>query len=143
MQSQRNIFKIILERKRKRLKKNSTNSKVKCEIDQNILKQQQSIVCGLEAMSHASTKGRSNTTASISGSTYRNATITCNNELDVAISDFIYSKGLPFSICDLAHFKRLLKLVKFVTKEYKVPNRNRMSSDLLDQSYTQRIIDYK
>ena len=132
---------VIKERNRIREKKQSNNVKVKSEIVDNIVQQQQSIVCGLEAMSESVKQGTLCTNASTS--TVRTVTQYHQQQLDIAISDFIFSKGLPFSICDSNHFKRLLQLARFVNKEYKIPNRNRMSSDLLDHSYAQRIKDYK
>ena len=36
----------------------------------------------------------------------------------------------------------MLKCARFVTGKHKVPNRNRMSTDLLDCSYKQRLTDY-
>ena len=132
---------IIKERNRIREKKQSNNVKVKSEIVENICQQQQSIVCGLEAMHEATKEGRFS--ANNSTSTVRNVTDHHQQQLDVAISDFIFSKGLPFSICDSQHFKRMLSLARFVTKDYKIPNRNRMSTELLDHSYNQRMKDYE
>ena len=84
----------------------------------------------------------SNMSTSICGINHRNVTAVRAKELDIAISDFIYSKGLPFSVCDSSQFKKLLTCARLVTSTYKAPNRNRMSSDLLDQRYRQRIASY-
>ena len=68
-------------------------------------------------MSNASTKGMSNMSTSNCGTTIPNATMIRSKELDIAISDFIYSKGLPFSVCNSPHFKHMLKCAKFVTSK--------------------------
>ena len=135
-------LKVIKERNKLRLQQKTLNKKVKSEIDDNVSHQQQSILSGLEAMSDASTKGMSNISTSILGINHRNVTAVRAKELDIAISDFIYSKGLPFSVSDSPQFKKLLTCARLVTSTYKVPNRNRMSTDLLDQSYRQRIASY-
>ena len=36
----------------------------------------------------------------------------------------------------------MIQCARYVTAKYKVPNRNRMSTDLLDCSYKQRLTDY-
>ena len=50
---------VIKGRNKRQIKKHSSNTKVKCEIDENILSQQQLILSGLVAMSEALAKGRS------------------------------------------------------------------------------------
>ena len=60
-------------------------------------------------MSNASTKGMSNMLTSNCGNTIPNVTMVRSKELDIAISDFIYLKGLPFSVCNSPHFKHMLK----------------------------------
>ena len=62
--------------------------------------------------------------------------------LNVAISDLIYSKGLPFNLTESYHLKRVLDLAKSVSTKYKPPTRKRVSTDLLSAHYKSRIDDY-
>ena len=135
-------MKVIMQRKEIHFRQKLKHAKVKSKIDESVCSQQQSILAGMEAMSNASTKGMSNMSTSNCGTTIPNVTMLRSKELDVAISDFIYSKGLPFSVCDSPHFKHMIQCARYVTAKYKVPNRNRMSTDLLDCSYKQRLTDY-
>ena len=79
--------------------------------NKNMVSQQQSILAGLELMTDQSCKGRSRAVLSSFGSNQfgtNTATNYCKKQLDVAISDLIYSKGLPFNLTESHHIKRVL-----------------------------------
>ena len=134
-------MRIIRERNEMRLSKIDSASKVVTARKQNMFRQQQSIVAGLEMMADQSTKGRSHAISSSYGG--RTVTDFAAKALDVAISDLIYSKGLPFNLTESYHLKRVLDLAKSVSTKYKPPTRKRVSTDLLSAHYKSRIDDYK
>lgn len=49
-----------------------------------------------------------------------------------AVADCIHGLGLPFSLVDEPKFRHMLKMAKFVDKEYKPPTRKQIAGDLLD-----------
>jgi hypothetical protein len=55
--------------------------------------------------------------------------------LTTAIADFVYCKGLPFSIIEGEHFRQILKLAKLVSTTYTPPSRKTLANELLDVSY--------
>ena len=123
----------IRERNDIRLSKIDSASKVVTARKQNMLRQQQSIVAGLEVMADQSTKGRSHAVLS----SYGGQTVTdfAAKALNVAISDLIYSKGLPFNLTESYHLKRVLDLAKSISTKYKPPTRKRVSTDLFSAHY--------
>ena len=132
---------VIQARNALRMSKVDNLSKINKSRNDNTLRQQQSIVAGLELMAEQASKGKSRVnTSSYAGDT---ATGYCEKELDVAISDMIYSKGLPFNLTESHHFKRVLQLAKSVSSRYKLPTRKRISTDLLSATYNNRINEYK
>lgn len=62
--------------------------------------------------------------------------------LTSAIADFVYSKGLSFSVTEGDHFMQILKLSKLVGPLYRPPNRKSLANELLDLSYETRVERY-
>ena len=68
---------------------------------------------------------------------HSNASIYSGNEsrLTMAIADFIYSEGLPFSICECPRFKQIIQLSKGVRASYEPPKREAVRTSLLQLSW--------
>ena len=132
-------MKVIRARNAIRSNKVDNMSKFNTKRNENMLRQQQSIVAGLEMM--AQNTGRSRAVSS----TYGSDSVLKYNEkqLDVAICDLIYSKGLPFNLTKSHHLKRVLQLAKSVSSKYNPPTRKRISTELLHVTYKNRISEYK
>ena len=132
-------MKVIRARNAIRSNKVDNMSKFNTKCNENMLRQQQSIVAGLEMM--AQHTGRSRAISSSYGSV---SVLKCNEkQLDVAICDLIYSKGLPFNLTESHHLKRVLQLAKSVSSKYNPPTRKRISTELLDATYKNQISEYK
>ena len=100
----------------------------------NVEDSQQSLVVAYEQMSNKKQAISSDTSvAHITGT--GTVTQSWEKNLDIAISSFIYAKGLPFSICDNVHFDRVLRTAKQVPQTYKPPSRNKISGDLLKLNF--------
>ena len=61
------------------------------------------------------------------------------NHLTVAIADLIISEGLSFNISQKPRFKKMLDLVRTVSKCYQPSNRNLISKDILDVIHYQNM----
>jgi hypothetical protein len=59
-----------------------------------------------------------------------------------AIADFVFSKGLSFSVTEGEHFQQILQLSRLVPSSYRAPNRKSLSNDLLDISYENTLQKY-
>ena len=53
----------------------------------------------------------------------------------MAIADFILSCGLPFRIADHPKFRYMCESVRSTSNEFKYPNRNIISTDLMNAIY--------
>ena len=53
----------------------------------------------------------------------------------MAISDFILSCGLPFSIADHPKFRYMCDSMRNTTKKFMFPNRNSISTELMSAIY--------
>ena len=62
--------------------------------------------------------------------------------LTTAIADFVYCKGLPFSITEGEHFRQILKLSKLVSNTYIPPSLKTLANELLDVSYDMQQAKY-
>jgi hypothetical protein len=62
--------------------------------------------------------------------------------LTSAIAEFVYSKGLSFSVAEGDHFLQILKLSRLVSNLYRPPTRKALSNELLDVSYDSRLAKY-
>jgi hypothetical protein len=56
-------------------------------------------------------------------------------EMDIAIADFIHSKGLPFRLAEDIKFKQLLIQASKTSPSYEPPKRKEISGDLLNTIY--------
>lgn len=65
-----------------------------------------------------------------------------STRLTSAIAEFVYSKGLPFSVCEGEHFLEILKLSRLVSSLYRPPTRKALTNELLDVSYESRLDRY-
>ena len=83
----------------------------------------------------SSSTAKANNTIDITGEGGKGVEATNATRLTTAIADFIYSKGLPFSITEGEHFRQILKLSKLVSSTYSPPNRKSLANELLDISY--------
>jgi hypothetical protein len=63
-------------------------------------------------------------------------------KLTAAIAEFVYSKGLSFSVTEGDHFLEILKLSRLVSKSYRPPTRKALGNELLDLSYESRLAKY-
>jgi hypothetical protein len=55
--------------------------------------------------------------------------------MDIAIADFIFSKGLPISLVECAKFNKLIQSVRHIPPKYTPPYRKKMAGPLLDKIY--------
>lgn len=69
--------------------------------------------------------------------------LTNATKLTTAIAEFVYCKGLPFSITEGDQFLQILKLSRLVPHSYRPPSRKLLSNDLLDISYDSRLKKYQ
>ena len=60
--------------------------------------------------------------------------------LTVAISDIIISEVLSFNLSQKPRFKKVLELVRTVSKFYQPPNRKLISKDLLGVIYDHNMV---
>lgn len=58
-----------------------------------------------------------------------------NARLEMAIADFVHSDGLPFSLPQSRRFHHILHLAKTVGPDFKIPNRNKVSGELLNLNF--------
>lgn len=63
-------------------------------------------------------------------------------KLTAAIAEFVFCKGLPFSVAEGEHFRQILKLSKLISTSYRPPNRKMIANELLDLSYDNRLQRY-
>lgn len=61
------------------------------------------------------------------------------SQLIAAIADMIYSQGLPFTLADSYHLRRVITCSKGVTKDFKSPNRNAISGPILQVTYDKKM----
>jgi hypothetical protein len=62
-----------------------------------------------------------------------------STKLTTAIAEFVYCKGLSFSVVEGEEFQQILKLASLVPTSYRPPNRKLLSNELLDLSYQNRM----
>ena len=139
-------MKVIRARNAIRISKHENTTKFHKVRNEPMGSQQQLILAGLELMADQSCKGRSRAVlSSFRSNKFGTNTVTnyCEKQLDVAISDLIYSKGLPFNLTESHHLKRVLQLAKSVSSKYNPPTRKRISTDLLHVTYSNQIKEYK
>lgn len=65
-----------------------------------------------------------------------------STKLTAAIADFVFSKGLSFSVTEGEHFQQIIQLSRLVPSSYRAPNRKSLSNDLLDISYENTLQKY-
>ena len=63
-------------------------------------------------------------------------------KLTAAIAEFVFCKGLPFSVAEGEHFLRIIHLSRLVAPSYRPPTRKSISNELLDYSYENRLEKY-
>jgi len=74
----------------------------------------------------------------------KNAGIFSNarEQMDIYVADFIYSKGLPFSIVEDPKFQLLVDHAQNIPKNYTLPSRYAVSNSLLDKLYNKYVTDH-
>ena len=55
--------------------------------------------------------------------------------LELAIADMIHADGLSFSLAESLRFKRVLKLARCVSSNFKPPSRQLVAGDLMDINF--------
>jgi hypothetical protein len=55
--------------------------------------------------------------------------------MDIAISDFIFSNGLPISLVEYTKFNKLIQSARHIPPKYTPPYRIKMAEPLLDDIY--------
>ena len=63
-------------------------------------------------------------------------------QMDIYVADFIYSKGLPFSIVEDPKFQLLIDYAHSVPKNYNLPSRYSVSNSLLNRLYSKYVSDH-
>ena len=60
----------------------------------------------------------------------------CNSaDLDSAIAQLVYCKGLPFSFAECPYFKRMLEVARCAPRGYKPPKKDILGGEMLDLAY--------
>eukprot|EP00956_Cyclotella_meneghiniana_P023034 scaffold44195_cov23-Cyclotella_meneghiniana.AAC.1 len=60
----------------------------------------------------------------------------CNSaDLDSAITQLVYCKGLPFSFAECPYFKRMLEVARCAPRGYKPPKKDILGGEMLDLAY--------
>lgn len=60
----------------------------------------------------------------------------CNSaDLDAAIAQLVYCKGLPFSFAECPYFQRVLQVARSAPRGYKPPKRKALVGEMLDIAY--------
>jgi hypothetical protein len=65
-----------------------------------------------------------------------------SSKLTSAIAEFVFSKGLPFSVTEGDHFQQILRLCRLVPPSYRPPQRKVLSNELLQLCYDNRMAKY-
>ncbi|KAL3796904.1 hypothetical protein ACHAWO_010665 [Cyclotella atomus] len=70
-------------------------------------------------------------------SSFEKGTISgCNSaDLDSAIAQLVYCKGLPFSFAECPYFKRMLEIARCAPRGYQPPKKGILGGEMLDLAY--------
>ena len=64
----------------------------------------------------------------------------CNSaDLDAAIAQLVYCKGLPFSFGECPYFQRVIDVARCAPRGYKPPKRGILAGEMLDLAYTTQL----
>lgn len=64
----------------------------------------------------------------------------CNSaDLDAAIAQLVYCKGLPFTFGECPYFQRVLDVARLAPRGYKAPKKNLLAGPMLDIAYNTQL----
>lgn len=110
--------------------------------EETIAENQQSLSVMLAANRSRSSQGVTKTMVDMTGDGGEGVAATNATKLTAAIAEFVFCKGLPFSVAEGEHFRQILKLSKLISTSYRPPNRKMIANELLDLSYDNRLQRY-